>query len=151
MKNNMMVIGGNSIQELELNLEAMKKALSMGTPAMVVGGTSAEDIEKGMKVLMAMVGAIPSPINEVILEEEDEDIWEEDEEIDEEEYSEVDADVVASLMIENDIDIESVLVALGDRGNASAVNEEVAHYLGGEVACGNTSLSSIIADIEEEI
>lgn len=146
MKNNMMVIGGNSIQELELNLEAMKKVLSMGTPAMVVGGTSAEDIEKGMQVLKTMVGAVPSPTNEVVLDSIDEDIWEEDEEIDEEEYSEVNADVVAGLICENGISIESVLNVLG-----SAVNKEVAHYLGSEVACGSTTLSAIIADIEEEI
>ena len=155
MKNNMMVIGGNSIQELELNLEALKKALAMGISGMVVGGTSTEDIEKGMQVLKAMVGAVPFPTNEVILEEKDEDIWEEDEEIDEEEYSEVDADVVADLIISNDIGVDEVLIALTEKlendGKDHIIREAAACYLGGEVTCGNTTISDIIADIEEEL
>ena len=153
MKNNMMVIGGNSIQELELNLEAMKKAMAAGTTAMVVGGTSTEDIEKGMKVLSAMLGNTPSP---TIIEEDE---WVEDdlesEYEEEEEYSELDADVIADLIIGNDIDIYDVLVALTEKleehGNDPIIREKTARYLGGEVACGNTTISDIIADIEDEI
>ena len=51
----MLVIGGNSIEELEMNLEAMKKALAVGAP-MCVGGKDMTDVNLGMEMMKTFLG-----------------------------------------------------------------------------------------------
>lgn len=53
-KNGIMVITGNSIQELEADLQAMKAAMATGAQS-AVGGTSVADVEKGLKALKTLV------------------------------------------------------------------------------------------------
>ncbi len=62
----MMMITGNSIEELEMNLEMMKKAISSGA-TMGVGGKSLADVEKGLDALCDATGY--SPAVEVEVEE----------------------------------------------------------------------------------
>lgn len=54
-KNGIMVITGNSIKELEADLQAMKVAMATGAQS-AVGGSSVEDVEKGLKALKTLVG-----------------------------------------------------------------------------------------------
>ena len=54
-KNGIMVITGNSIQELEADLQAMKIAMATGVTS-AVGGSSVEDVKKGLQALKALVG-----------------------------------------------------------------------------------------------
>jgi hypothetical protein len=62
----MMMITGNSIEELEMNLEMMMKAISSGA-TMGVGGKSLADVEKGLDALCDATGY--SPTVEVEVEE----------------------------------------------------------------------------------
>ena len=52
---NYIVIGGHSIEELEMNLAMAKKAIAMGVPC-AVGGSSIEDVEQGMALMQSMMG-----------------------------------------------------------------------------------------------
>lgn len=59
-KNGIMVITGNSIKELEADLQAMKVAMATGVQG-AVGDSSVEDVEKGLKALKTLVGGDVSP------------------------------------------------------------------------------------------
>lgn len=52
---NYIVIGGHSIEELEMNLAMAKKAIAMGVPC-GIGGSSIEDVEQGMNLMRSMMG-----------------------------------------------------------------------------------------------
>lgn len=52
---NYIVIGGHSIEELEMNLVMAKKAIAMGVPC-GIGGSSIEDVEQGMNLMRSMMG-----------------------------------------------------------------------------------------------
>lgn len=49
MKNNVMVVCGNSIEDLENGVEALKNALAGGA-CCGIGGSSIEEIEQGLKI-----------------------------------------------------------------------------------------------------
>lgn len=57
-----MVIVGNSIEELEQDLEMFKVTLKSGKMC-AVGGSSVEEVEKGLAMMKQMMGATPSPCN----------------------------------------------------------------------------------------
>ena len=49
MKNNVMVVCGNSIEDLENGVKALKNALAGGA-CCGIGGSSIEEIEQGLKI-----------------------------------------------------------------------------------------------------
>lgn len=55
----MMVICGNSVEELENGLEALKQTLRAGATC-GVGGSSLEDVEKGMALMKKMMNEVES-------------------------------------------------------------------------------------------
>ena len=57
-----MVIVGNSIEELEQDLEMLKITLKSGK-MYAVGGSSVGEVEAGLAMAKAMMGATPSPCN----------------------------------------------------------------------------------------
>lgn len=89
MKKNVMVVCGNSIEDLENGVQAMKQALAAGA-ACGIGGTSLEEVEAGLKMAKALTGATPSRPHkcncdcggvcecEDLEEEEEEDLEEEE-------------------------------------------------------------------------
>lgn len=60
MNKNTMVIAGNSIEELEQGLNAMKAAIATGA-TVGVGGSSITDVTKGLEALKETVGANATP------------------------------------------------------------------------------------------
>lgn len=157
----MLVIGGNSIEELEMNLEAMKKALAVGVP-MRVGGKDMADVNIGMEMMKTFLGnmmpaACPchceTEITDEWDEEEDDDLW--DESLEEEEEEEVTTEEVATLILENGLDVKEILDLLTfefeEHGRDNEIREAVAQYLGDEIACGNTTFSEVVATMEEEV
>lgn len=70
MKKGMFVICGNSIEELERDLETMKMAVAFGKTC-GIGGSSIEEVELGMEMVRGFVEEEP----EFDFEEEEED-WE---------------------------------------------------------------------------
>ena len=59
MKKNVMVVCGNSIEDLENGVQAMKQALAAGA-ACGIGGTSLEEVEAGLRMARALTGATPN-------------------------------------------------------------------------------------------
>ena len=57
-----MVIVGNSIAELEQDLEMLKITLKSGKMC-AVGGSSVAEVENGLAMMKQMMGATPSPCN----------------------------------------------------------------------------------------
>ena len=57
-----MVIVGNSIEELEQDLEMLKITLKSGKMC-AVGGSSVAEVENGLAMMKQMMGATPSPCN----------------------------------------------------------------------------------------
>lgn len=55
----MMVICGNSVRELEEGLDALKQTLRAGATC-GVGGSSLEDVEKGMTLMKKMMNEVES-------------------------------------------------------------------------------------------
>lgn len=158
----MLVIGGNSIEELEMNLEAMKKALAVGAP-MCVGGKDMADVNIGMEMMKTFLGNMmpavcpchcETEIADEWDEEEDDDLWDESLE-EEEEEEEVTAEEVTNIILENGLDVQEILYTLGDKleecGRNGEILEAAAQYLGGEIACGNTTFSEVMATMEEEL
>lgn len=152
----MLVIGGNSIEELEMNLKAMKKALEIGSP-MCVGGTNMTDVNIGMKMMKTLLGNMMPAACPCHCETEITDEWDEegdDESLEEEEEEEVTTEEVADLILENGLDVKEILdlltFGLEEHGRDDEIREAVAQYLGDEVACGNTTLSEVICIMNGE-
>lgn len=156
----MLVIGGNSIKELEMNLEAIKKALATGAP-MCVGGVNMTDVNIGMEMMKTFLGNMmpavcpchcKTEITDEWDEEEDNDLW--DESLEEEE-EEITIEEVTDLIIENGLDVQDILntltYKLEEHGRDSEIREAAAQYLGGEIFYGNTTLSEVVATMEEEV
>lgn len=85
-----MVIVGNTIEELEQDLEMLKVALKSGKKC-AVGGSSVAEVENGLAMMKEMMGATPSKCNcdcgECECEDPedlDEDFWDEEEDEEEE-------------------------------------------------------------------
>lgn len=55
----MMVICGNSVEELEEGLDALKQTLRAGATC-GVGGSSLEEVEKGMALMKKMMNEVES-------------------------------------------------------------------------------------------
>lgn len=157
----MLVIGGNSIEELEMNLKAMKKALAVGAP-MCVGGTNMTDVNIGMEMMKTFLGNMmpavcpchcETEITDEWDEEENDDLW--DESLEEEEEEEVTTERVADLILENGLDVKEILdlltFGLEEHGRDNEIREAAAQYLGDEVACGNTTLSEVICIMKDEM
>lgn len=70
MKKGMFVICGNSIEELERNLETMKMAVAFGKTC-GIGGGSIEEVEFGMEMMRGFLKEEPE-----FEEEEEEEEWE---------------------------------------------------------------------------
>lgn len=68
MKKGMFVICGNSIEELERDLEAMKMAVAFGKTC-GIGGGSIEEIELGMEMVRGFVEEEPEIEEEPSFEE----------------------------------------------------------------------------------
>ena len=93
MKKNVMVVCGNSIEDLENGVQAMKQALAAGAVC-GVGGTSLEEVEAGLRMAKALTRATPSRPHKCncdcggVCDECDcDDLWDEEEgEEPEEEY-----------------------------------------------------------------
>lgn len=64
----MMVICGNSVRELEEGLDALKQTLRAGATC-GVGGSSLEDVEKGLTLMKKMMNEVES-----VEEEEGEEV-----------------------------------------------------------------------------
>jgi hypothetical protein len=90
-----MVIVGNTIEELEQDLEMLKVTLKSGKMC-AVGGSSVAEVENGLAMMKQMMGATPSKCNcdcggvceECECEEPedlDEDFWDDEEDLEEEE------------------------------------------------------------------
>jgi hypothetical protein len=91
-----MVIVGNTIEELEQDLEMLKVALKSGKKC-AVGGSSVAEVENGLAMMKEMMGATPSKphkcncdcggVCEECEDPEDlpEDFWDDEEDLDEEE------------------------------------------------------------------
>ena len=58
----MIVICGNSIAEVERDLELAKRAMASGMPC-GVGGATIEDAEKGLEMMRSMCGVDTAPIS----------------------------------------------------------------------------------------
>ena len=93
-----MVIVGNSIAELEQDLEMLKIALKSGK-MYGVGGSSVAEVEAGLRMAKEMMGATPTKphkcncdcggvCEECDPEDLEEDFWDEEEEEDEEDLEE---------------------------------------------------------------
>ena len=158
----MLVIGGNSIEELEMNLEAMKKALAVGAP-MCVGGKDMADVNIGMEMMKTFLGNMmpavcpchcETEIADEWDEEEDDDLWDESLE-EEEEEEEVTAEEVTNIILENGLDVKEILdlltFNLEEHGTDNEIREAAAQYLGDEIACGNTTFSEVMATMEEKL
>lgn len=158
----MLVIGGNSIEELEMNLKAMKKALEVGA-LMCVGGKDMADVNIGMEMMKTFLGNMmpavcpchcETEIADEWDEEEDDDLWDESLE-EEEEEEEVTTEKVADLILENGLDVKEILdlltFGLEEHDRDSEIREAAAQYLGDEIACGNATLSEVMATMEEEL
>lgn len=93
-----MVIVGNSIAELEQDLEMLKIALKSGK-MYGIGGSSVAEVENGLAMMKEMMGATPNKphkcncdcggvCEECDPEDLEEDFWDEEEEEDEEDLEE---------------------------------------------------------------
>lgn len=156
----MLVIGGNSIEELEMNLEAMKKALAVGAP-MCVGGKDMADVNIGMEMMKTFLGNMmpavcpchcETEIADEWDEEEDDDLW--DESLEEEEEEEVTIEEITDLILENGLDVKEILdlltFGLEEYGRDNEIREAAAQYLGDEIARGNTTFVKVVTMMQEE-
>lgn len=114
MKNGMVVLVGNSLAEVEADLNACKVAMAMGK-TMGCGGKNIEEATKALYGLAEALGAkvempsahCPCPCrDEVVIEvdcyeDEDDDTWYEDEEDDDVYYTEDDVDNIIDAMDES--------------------------------------------------
>ena len=69
MKNNVMVVCGNSIEDLENGVEALKNALAGGAYC-GIGGASIEEIEQGLKIAKSYLEEEEEEIEEEVEKEE---------------------------------------------------------------------------------
>lgn len=150
----MLVIGGNSIKELEMNLEAMKKALATGAP-MCVGGVNMTDVNIGMEMMKTFLGNMMPAVCPCHCETEITDEWDEEEDESLEEEEEITIEEVTDLILENGLDVQDILntltYKLEEHGRDSEIREAAAQYLGGEIGSGNTTFSEVMATMEEEV
>lgn len=112
MKNGIIVLVGNSLAEVEADLNACKVAMSMGK-TMGCGGKTIEEATKALYGLAEALGAkvempsCPCPCRDKAVIEvdyyEDDDTWYEDEEDDDEYYTEDDVDNIVESMDESDL------------------------------------------------
>ena len=112
MKNGMIVLVGNSIAEVEADLNACKVAMSTGA-MMGCGGKTLAEAEKALHALADALGAkvempsCPCPCRDKVVIEvdcyEDDDTWYEDEEDDDEYYTEEDVDNIIDAMDESEL------------------------------------------------
>lgn len=102
-----MVIVGNTIEELEQDLEMLKVTLKSGKKC-AIGGSSVAEVENGLAMMKEMMGATPSKPHKCNCdcdececedpEDLDEDFWDEEEE-DEEDLEEEEPQAITGRML----------------------------------------------------